>query len=245
MHAVRAAFQSSFAHDGAAVEIGAGGDDGGTDSINSAGAGDYGGHGAIFGADINDFGLFQAQPFLLLQSVLHHFLVAAAVRLCTQGVDSRAFAAVQQPVLDAGFVGCAGHFTAQGVQFAHQMAFAGAADGGVAGHIAHRVQINGKTDHTTAHPSCRQSGLNAGVSRADNGNIKGSGQKLLHITFLSVCNGDMKCGEKGKEGISLLQALVRRTIMGRSGRLNKRKRGIGTVLLPSPRETQQVKSPIV
>lgn len=36
VHAVRAAFQSSFAHDGAAVEIGAGGDDGGTDSINSA-----------------------------------------------------------------------------------------------------------------------------------------------------------------------------------------------------------------
>ena len=112
MHAVGTAFQSGFTHDGAAIEVGAGGDDGGADGINGTGAGDYGGYCAVLGADVNHFCLLQAQPFLLLQGVLHHFLVAAAVRLCAQGVDGGAFSPVQQPVLDTGFVCCAGHFTA-------------------------------------------------------------------------------------------------------------------------------------
>ena len=60
------------------------------------------------------------------------------------------------------------------------MALARAADGGVAGHIAHRVQVDGKADRL--HPEARAGKrcLDARVSRADNGNVVAAGLKFTH-----------------------------------------------------------------
>ena len=65
------------------------------------------------------------------------------------------------------------HLAPQGVQLPHQMALAGAADGGVAGHVAHRVQVDGEA-RPSACPACAagQRRLDAGVARADDGHIK-------------------------------------------------------------------------
>ena len=76
---------------------------------------------------------------LPLQGVFHVRLIAPPVRLGTEGPDGGSLALVQQAVLDAARVGGPGHLAPQGVQLPDQMAFAGAADSGVAGHIAHGV----------------------------------------------------------------------------------------------------------
>ena len=117
---------------------------------------------------------------LLLQRVLHHLLVLPAVGLGPQGPYGGPLAPVQHPVLDTGPVGGLCHLAPQGVQLPHQMALAGAADGGVAGHVAHRVQIDGKAYRLQSQPGGGQRRLDAGVARADDGNIKLSRNKLFH-----------------------------------------------------------------
>ena len=59
-------------------------------------------------------------------------------------MDRRAFAPVQHPVLDAGRICCQTHLATQRIQFPHQMALSRAADGRIAGHITHCVQIDGE-----------------------------------------------------------------------------------------------------
>ena len=79
----------------------------------------------------------------------------------------------------------------QRVQFPDQMALAGAADGGVAGHVAHGVQIDGKDDGLQPQAGGGQRRLDAGVSGADDGNIKLSGRKVsIIVVFLSFFQGD-------------------------------------------------------
>ena len=73
---------------------------------------------------------------------------------------------------------------AQGVQLPDQVALAGAADRGVAGHVAHRVQVDGKADGPLAHAGGGQGGLDAGVARADHRDIVLSGGKFSHGRFL-------------------------------------------------------------
>ena len=64
-------------------------------------------------------------------------------------MNRRTLAAIQHTVLNAGLVGGDTHFATQCVDFSHQMAFAGAANGGIAGHIAHGIHIDGKKNGVT------------------------------------------------------------------------------------------------
>ena len=72
----------------------------------------------------------------------------------------------------------------QGVQFPDQMALARAADGGVAGHVAHRVQIDCEAHRAQAHPGPGQRGLDSGVTGSDDGDIKLSGVVLSHLSHI-------------------------------------------------------------
>ena len=112
---------------------------------------------------------------LPLQRVLHHLLVLPAICLGPQGVDGRPLSPVEHPVLDAGGVRPTGHLAPQSVQLPHQMSLPGAADGGVAGHIADGVHIDGKADGVQSQPRGGQRGLNARVARADDGDVTASG----------------------------------------------------------------------
>ena len=71
---------------------------------------------------------------------LHGVAVEFAVGLAAGAVDGGAFAAVEESELDSGLVGDATHEAVEGVDLAHQMAFAEAADGRIAGHFAERVE---------------------------------------------------------------------------------------------------------
>ena len=108
---------------------------------------------------------------LPLQRLLHDLLIAPPVGLRPEGVDGRPLAPVQQAILDAGLIRRPGHFAAQRVQFPHQMALACTADGRVAGHIAHRVQIDGEAQRLQSQPRPGQRRLDAGMAGPDHGNI--------------------------------------------------------------------------
>ena len=108
---------------------------------------------------------------LLLQGLLHHLLVAPPVGLGPEGVHRRPLTQVQHPVLDAGLVRRLGHLAPQSVQLPHQMALAGTANGRVAGHVAHTVQIHREAHRVQPQPGRRQGGLDPRVSRADHRNI--------------------------------------------------------------------------
>ena len=103
--------------------------------------------------------------------MLHAHAVCGAVRLRAQGVHGRTLAAVQHPVLDTAFIRRAAHFTAECVNFAHQMTFGRAADCRVAGHIAHRIQIDRKAHRAQTEPGGGKCRFNPCVPGADHGNI--------------------------------------------------------------------------
>mgnify|MGYP000140419512 CR=1 FL=1 len=74
-----------------------------------------------------------------------------------------------------GLVGGLGHLPAQGVQFPDQVALAGAPDGRVAGHVAHRVQVDGEAQGGQPQPGAGQGGLNSRVAGAHHDHLVGAG----------------------------------------------------------------------
>ena len=75
------------------------------------------------------------------------------------------------------------------------MPFSCAADGRIAGHVAHRVQIDGKHDGLQPQTGGSQRRLDAGVSGANYSNIKLSGKEFSHTVFLflSVSYPSARC----------------------------------------------------
>ena len=102
-------------------------------------------------------------------------MVALAVALQPQAVHRGALAEIERPALQHGGVGRLGHLTAEGIQLPDKVTLGGAADAGVAGHIADGIQRDGKDDGTAAQPCGGKGGLDAGVACADDGDIELSG----------------------------------------------------------------------
>ena len=180
MHPVGAGVLDALSHNGAPLQIGSGAEDGCPHLVHGPGAQHHLPHPARLRPQVDDLPLAYGQVLLPFQGVLHHLLVFPPVRLGPQGVDGWALAPVEHPVLDAGRIRRPAHLAAQSVQLPDQVALAGAADGRVAGHIAHGVQIDGEDNGLQSHPRRRQSRLDAGMARADDGNIKFSSRKFFH-----------------------------------------------------------------
>ena len=184
VHPVGAGVLHAGADDGAALQVGAGGQNHRLYPIHCAGGENNLRHRVLFRPHLHHLPLPHRQMWLAFQRVLHPLLIPPAVSLSTEAPDGGAFPQIQQAVLDAAFVGGFGHFAPQGVQFPHQMAFPGAADGGVAGHIAYGVQIDGKDNGFQSKTGGSQRRLDAGVAGADDGNLKLSGRKSFHSVIL-------------------------------------------------------------
>ena len=180
VHAVGAGVLHAFAHDGAAGEVGAGGQNHGPDGKDRPGGEHHGADCAVFRADLHHFPLADGEMLLAFQGVFHIGLVFPPVRLGPEAPNGGAFALVQKAVLDAAGVGGLCHLAAQSVQLPHQVALAGATDSGVAGHVAHGIQVDGKDDGLHPQPGGGQRRLNACVSGADDGDIKLSGVECFH-----------------------------------------------------------------
>ena len=125
--------------------------------------------------------------------MLHELLVFAAVRLSTKRVNCGAFTTVEHPELNAGPVCRFAHFAAQGINLPDQMALAGAADGRVAGHIAHGIQIDGKDNGFQSQACGGQGGFDACMARADDRNVVGLHLIFCHVIHLFLGATPHKC----------------------------------------------------
>ena len=168
---VRAGVPGQLPHDGTPAQMGTCGDDHRAHGIDPAGGGAHGPDRSVLREDVGDLSLLEPEVLLTLQGALHDLLVFPPVGLGPQGPDRRSLSLVEHPVLDAGRVGRPGHLASQGVQLPDQVALSRAADGGITGHIAHRVQIDGEAQGAQAQTGGGQSRLDPGVAGADNGDI--------------------------------------------------------------------------
>ena len=186
MHPVGAGVLHALAHNSASPQIGSCAEDDGPHRKHGSGAQHHLLHPSVFRPQVDNFSLPHGEALLPLQRMLHHLLILPPIRLRPERMHRRPLAPVEHPVLDAGRVCRLAHLAAQSVQLPDQMTLARAADGRVAGHIAHGVQINGEDDRLQPHPCRRQRRLDAGVSGADDSYIKFSRQKLLHGQNLDI-----------------------------------------------------------
>ena len=205
LQTVGAADLIHLAHDGPAAQEGAGGHDGRPHFIDGAAPGPDTGDPVLFGKNISDLRLTEGEILLKLQRMLHDLLIFSPVGLRPQGPDRRALAPVKQPILDTGLVRRAGHLSTQCVQLPDQMSLAGSADGRIAGHIAHCIQIDGKADRPKPHAGGGQRRLDTGMAGANDGNIKSSCQ-IVHWAIPPV----------GKSKNSLKVILTRSKTLGNS-----------------------------
>ncbi len=120
------------------------------------------------GNQLHDFRLFERKPRLQFQFMFHDFAIFSAVNLGAQRMHRRSFAQIEHPALQESRVGSMSHLPAQRINLAHEMPLGGAADGGVAGAVAHRVQIDGKDHRPAAQPCTCQRCFNPGMARANN-----------------------------------------------------------------------------
>lgn len=95
--------------------------------------------------------------------MLHHLLVLPGGPPGPVRTRQRGLAPVEQSVLDAGLVGGRASLP-PGRPGPGQVALACPPDGGIAGHITHRVQVDGKAQRPQAHPGGGQGSLNPGVA---------------------------------------------------------------------------------
>ena len=162
-------------------------------------------------ANMCTFALPERKGGQALQRVAHIGAVGHTVALCAGGEDGRALASIEHPKLQACMLGGLAHLAAEGVDLADKLALCRAADGRVAGQVAHRVQTGAQTEGAQTHTGGSQRGLDACVSRTYHDNIKMSG-KILHkkirlLERLCLAAG-FGCRGKGKSDDGLYNIAI-------------------------------------
>ena len=171
MHPVRAGGIPGIAHKNFAAQIRAGGQHHTLGAVLAVQLGDHALHMALLHLKAHYLGLMDGQTRGQFQRVLHVFVVALAVGLHPQGVYGRAFALVEHPALQIGGVRRQTHHTAQGIQLPHQRSLCGAADAGVAGHIADGIQAHGEHGGLRTQHSRRVGRFDAGMTGTNDNDV--------------------------------------------------------------------------
>ena len=125
--------------------------------------------------DLHGFDLVfqEGQVRLGLQNGVHPGGIGRLVALDPIRADGRAFAAVEDPELDSGAIGVQRHLAAERVEFEDHVRFGDAADGRVAGHPRHGLQIHRDQRGADAQARRGQCRLAAGMAGANDDDIKG------------------------------------------------------------------------
>ena len=107
--------------------------------------------------------------------VLKHFphpeAVQFLVHLRARRPHRRTARGIQQAELYAGRIGQLAHHAAQSVDLAHQVTLGDAADGRVAAHLRHQVQVHGDHGGAQANPRAGARRFTAGVAGADDNDV--------------------------------------------------------------------------
>ena len=154
----------------AAQERAGGDDDGAAGKGASVGELDAGDRAALEN-EAARFALDDRQAGGLSDQALHRQAVELAVRLGARTLNGGALAAIEDPELNPGGVGGARHQPVEGVDFAHEVALAEAADRGVAGHHADGVALLRHQRGARAEARRRRRGFAAGVAAADHDDV--------------------------------------------------------------------------
>ena len=133
--------------------------------------GDDTGDTAVFDPQVGDLGLEHREVRLVFDQRADRLAVQRAIRLRPRRPHRRALAGVQRAELDAGPIDRARHRAAERVDFLDQVTLADAADGGVAAHLAERLDALRHEQRATAHPRRSQGGFGAGVTAADHDDV--------------------------------------------------------------------------
>src|SRR2546425_742474 len=112
------------------------------------------------------------QARLTLHRLLHRRPAPGTVALGARRAHRRAAGGVERLELDRGAVGDAPHLTAERVDLADQVPFRGAANSGVAGHLADRVEVHGEQQRAASHARGGQRGLASGVAGTDDDDVE-------------------------------------------------------------------------
>ena len=171
-HTVRAGLARILADNDAAAEEGARGDDNRLDRVAHADSGHDRRNRAVLLLDGNDLVLHEEQVFLPLERVLHIRSVFNSVGLRAQRMHGGTLSAVEHTVLNAGRIGRPRHLSTQCIDLSNEVSLGGAADGRIARHIAHSVQIDGKTRGFRTQTGTCERGLDARVTGSDHRYIK-------------------------------------------------------------------------
>ena len=189
-----------LAGDGASAQRGAGGDHQGFGDValRRVGAqGEAGPVGSGLAHDAVDGRLLEGQVGLAFEELFHLQAVEALVGLGAGDLDRRPLAGVQHANLDEGAVDDAPHRAAKGVDLADDVALGGPADGGVARHQRHRVQVHRHEEGAASHARGAQRGLAAGVPRADDGDVVGRDGGASRRVHWGVLHQSKSVGRSG------------------------------------------------
>ena len=103
---------------------------------------------------------------------LHRRRVELAVGLRAGAADGGSLAAIEKPELDAGRIRDPSHQAIEGIDLAHEVTLAEAADRGVAGHRADRPRIMRQQRGARAAPRGGGGRLDAGMTATDHDHIE-------------------------------------------------------------------------
>ena len=132
---------------------------------------------------VDDFGLLDVEVGLGFEDFAHFYAVVLLVALGAGRPDRGAAGGVEEAELDADGVGDFAHDAAEGVDFAHQVAFGDSADGGVAGHLRDEVEVEREECGAQAHARGGRGGFAAGMTRADDDYVELFGER--HSLYFS------------------------------------------------------------
>ena len=94
-------------------------------------------------------------------------------------MDSRAFARVEHAELNAGLIGIDAHFTAQRIEFPHQMAFGRSTHRRIAGHQGDIVHRERREQRITANAGGSQCRFHTGMASTYHDHIIFPGNKYV------------------------------------------------------------------
>ena len=106
-----------------------------------------------------------------LEDVLHSELVGLLVALGSGSTDAGSLSPVKEPPLDGGGIGVQADGPAEGVDFTNHVAFAKAANGRVAAHLANGIKVLCQDCDFAAEAGRRQGGLDASMAGANDENV--------------------------------------------------------------------------
>ena len=139
---------------------------------------------SILHDNVHHLHLFQVQAIRIFHHLLHVAVIGILIGLGTEGIHRRSLPQIQHAHLDGRLIGGNSHFSAQGIDFLHQVAFPRSSDGRVAGHHGHVFQGNGGEQGLTAQPGSRQGRFAARMACSHHNYIIGINE--IHGILLSV-----------------------------------------------------------